>query len=66
MTTKFITKFCVSKKKITCLSAIELEGLMQTKLHLIKGKNIYCKNMTKKTVYYLILMISAKFNMEPD
>ena len=32
----------------------------------IKGKSIYCKNMTKTKVYSLMLMISAKLKIKPD
>ena len=37
MTMKFIIESEESRKKITCSSTMELEGLIQTKFHLDKG-----------------------------
>ena len=48
MTMKFIIELGESRKKITCSSTIELEGLIQTKFQLDKGQKYLLQEYDKE------------------
>ena len=48
MTMKFIIESGESRKKITCSSAMELEGLIQTKFHLDNGQKYFLQEYDKE------------------
>ena len=66
MTMKFIIELGELRNKLLAHQPLNWEVLFKLNFTWIKGKNIYCENMTKKKVYSLMLMISTRLKKEPD